>query len=60
MEIKNLEIMTDEMLKKRISLLYGIMVGMIYAQSFIDDFNWGKVISMLVGLVVGEYIINKD
>ena len=52
--------MTDEELKKRISLLYGIMVGMVYAQSFIDDFNWGKVISMLVGLVVGEYIINKD
>lgn len=47
-------------LKKRLLFLYGMIVGMMFTPSLIDDFNWGKVISMLVGLVVGTYIIIKD
>lgn len=47
-------------LKNRVLILYGLTVGMVFAPSLIDDFNWGKVISMLVGLVVGIYIINRD
>lgn len=50
----------DRELKNRLLFLYGLTVGMVFAPSLIDDFNWGKVISMLVGLVVGIYIINKD
>lgn len=50
----------DRKLKKRLLFLYGMTVGMIFTLSLIDDFNWGKVISMLVGLVVGTYIISKD
>lgn len=50
----------DRELKNKLSFLYGITVGMVFTPSLIDDFNWGKVISMLVGLVVGVYIINKD
>lgn len=46
--------------KKRVLFIYGLTVGMIFAPSLIDDFNWGKVISMIVGLVVGVYTINKD
>lgn len=47
-------------LKKRLLFLYGMTVGMMFTPSLIDDFNWGKVISMLVGLVIGTYIISKD
>lgn len=50
----------DREFRKRLSFIYGIYVGMVFTPSLIDDFNWGKVISMLVGLVVGVYIINKD
>lgn len=47
-------------LKKRLLVLYGMTVGMMFIPSLIDDFNYGKVISMLVGLVIGTYIISKD
>lgn len=50
----------DRKLKNRVLILYGLMVGMVFAPSLIDDFNWGKVISMIVGLVVGIYYISKD
>lgn len=50
----------DRKLKNKLLFLHGLMVGMVFTPSLIIDFNWGKVISMLVGLVVGVYIINKD
>ena len=50
----------DRKLKNRLILLYGITVGMVFAPSLIYDFNWGKVISMIVGLVVGIYIISRN